>query len=49
MTEQILLSAYIVFAMVNPSTFLYVGIAASDPSVSTSDNPELLEVKIDKI
>lgn len=49
MTEQILLSAYILFAMVNPSTFLYVGIAASDPSVSTSDNPELLEVKIDKI
>lgn len=44
-TQQILLSVYIVFAMVNLSTFLYIRITAGDRFVS----PELLEVKTDKI
>lgn len=46
-TQQILLSGYIVFAMVNLSAFLYICVAASDPFVNTSNNPDLLEVKID--
>lgn len=48
-TQQIILSGYLIFAMVNFSSCVYICITASDPFVSTSDGPELLEVKIGKI
>lgn len=48
-TQQVLLSGCIVFAVVSLSGFLYVCITTSDSFFTTSDNPELLEVKFDKI